>query len=188
MRANLLVGSLPVPYISCVRSSGLHTERELIVCNSRGQRAIVGARGEVFAVPAPHLVEQRALLGRRDLRRRREILDRCAFGADERSLIERWQEARAVGAAAAANHAVGHHDEGGQIVALAPQPRHNPASGARVSQQQVARMHQAERRAMDERFVVTRTNDRELVRVFGDIWQEVGNLEPRLPARREAKG
>ena len=101
------------------RRRGLHAKGQLVIRDPRGQVRVVSPRGLVRSIPDADLVEQHPLIARRDLRRRREVLNRGPLGAHQRALIHGRQETRAVGTAGAADHAVGHYHERRQVVTLA---------------------------------------------------------------------
>src|SRR5262249_40800664 len=126
------------------------------------------------------LLEQDLLPLGIDLRRRAQILERRAFGGDERPLITGGQEAGTEQRFAVPHVAVGHHDVSRQTAILAAQAVEHPRAGAGSAETNGPGMEEAQRRTVDKRVVITGANRGEVVRVLGYVLKDVGDLESGL--------
>ena len=107
-----------------------------------------------------------------------EVVHRVAAGVELDALVLAGQEAavplpgRDRLRAAAAGRVGGHHDEAGQVVALAAQAVGDPRAHARPALDRRARVHERVRRVVVDLVGVHRADDAEVVGMAGDVREE----------------
>ena len=114
-----------------------------------------------------------------------QMQDRLLAGPHRHALIGRRQIAAAPGRRAALESAarIGQHDERRQVAVLAPQAISHPTADARPAHQDAAGVHLIDRLRMIHAVAVQAADHAQLVGMFGDLRQEVADLQARLAAR-----
>ena len=156
----------------------LHLEGQLVAGDAGGQLRVAAPLFEMAGVLPVKLVEQPALQLRGHARRQVEVQDGRARGADHHALVVGGHVATApvLGSADRAAGAVEHHHEAGQVLVLGPQPVVDPGAEGGVSAQQVARVHQQHRRAVDRRLGVHRVDEGDVVDALAHVGKEIRDV------------
>jgi hypothetical protein len=178
--------------IDCFGRRRLHAVRQFEALNPRSQLALGVMLLMVKLVELFEQVQLPTLGGGRHRLGRNQVVDRLPFGSQMRSLIDSRQEAGApVGGVAFRQTTflgIGHHHEGGQVLAFAPQPVRHPRADARIPHSRQAAVHHEQRRRMVVRFGKAGMNERHLVDVFAQVREQRGDHLAGLAAGSEFEG
>ncbi len=161
-------------------SRGLHLERQLIVRDASFEPAVAGSSFRVTAIPVGQLIEHGPLLSRLQIGGLSKIFDRRAFRPNDGSLIQCGQVARLIHPVSAAKDAVAHRHVRGQVFTLAAQAVGHPRADARMPDQRRTGAKEIDRRAVNERVVMARLDDRQVISPLGKFREEAGDFQTRL--------
>ena len=171
------------------RRAALHPVGQLVGRDARGQLAVAGKLLHVQLVQLRQRIEPHALILRRHARRRLEIDDRIARGAEQRALIRGGHEAGApvVRPAERSAASVGHHDERRQAGRDRAQAVGDPRADARKPEVDLAGLHLVGALDVVVGSSVDRAQERDLVDVPADGRKDLRDFDPALPVLPEGE-
>jgi hypothetical protein len=174
-----------------LRHAGLHAERQLVLCDARGDLGIVH-EGVVLAVESVDGGDVGALLFARDATWIREVVHGVAAPLQLHALKTAWQKPtvplahryRLRGAPRPSRH---HHDEAGEIFRLAAEPIVNPRAHARAAGDLRAGVHEHVRRIVVDRVCGHRAHEAKVVDHGAEMREQGANFRLVLPKFFEGK-
>src|SRR5262249_48369787 len=80
---------------------------------------------------------------------------------------------------------IGKDDEARKVLVLTAQAVGDPTADAGMTCEDTARTHLKDRRAVRRALSVHRTDQGQVISVFGHVWKQLGNIHPTLSAFAE---
>ena len=168
-----------------LRRGRLHAKRQLVGVDASGEPVVEVAPGQVFTVEVADQVEHATLATDADTGLRLEIQNRLCSGPQRRALIAARQKTAAPSRRAALEPAarVGQHDERRHVTILRAQAIGRPGTEAGFAHENRAGVHLVHRLRMVHAVAVATAQHANVIRVPGDVREEVADLEAGLAAR-----